>query len=177
MNVNVRNTAADSDETIKDIVEFLKAENITLTIAESCTAGEVCSLIANVSGCGSVLYSGYVVYDERAKQECLGVQAQTIQQFGLTSEEVAREMASGALGKHAPGEGRPNFALAITGTAESDDEENGVVCFAYAARNNGGLSLFSETQKFAGSRNQVRSGAALYAIRQLPGLFRHLTAS
>ncbi|HSX83945.1 MAG TPA: CinA family protein [Cellvibrio sp.] len=175
MNANVRNTATDADKTIKDIVEFLKSQKVTLTIAESCTAGEVCSLIANVSGCGSILYSGYVVYDERAKQECLGVQAKTIQQFGLTSEEVAREMASGALSRHTPGEGRPNFALAITGTAESDDEENGVVCFAYAARNNSDVSLISETKKFEGSRNEVRSKAARHAIIHIPEFYRQLT--
>jgi hypothetical protein len=104
------NAPPEVDEAIEDIVNFLKARQVTLTIAESCTAGEVCSLIANVSGCGSVLYSGYVVYDERAKQECLGVRAETIRQFGLTSEEVAREMACGALNRHPPSEGRPNFA-------------------------------------------------------------------
>lgn len=170
------NPTAESTKTINGIVNFLKAQEVTLTIAESCTAGEVCSLIANVSGCGSVLYSGYVVYDERAKQECLGVRAETIRQFGLTSEEVAREMASGALSRHPPGEGRPNLALAITGTAESDDEEDGVVCFAYAVRMKSDLSIISETRKFEGSRNQVRSNAAHYAISRLPELHRTLMA-
>ena len=175
MNRNAENAAANADDAIRDIVNFLKTHNVTLTIAESCTAGEVCSLIANVSGCGSVLYSGYVVYDERAKQECLGVRAETIRQFGLTSEEVAREMASGAFSRHTPGEGRPNLALAITGTAESDDEQNGVVCFAYAVRRDGDTSLFSETRKFEGSRNDVRSKAAHHAILSLPELYRALT--
>lgn len=168
------NAPPEVDEAIEDIVNFLKARQVTLTIAESCTAGEVCSLIANVSGCGSVLYSGYVVYDERAKQECLGVRAETIRQFGLTSEEVAREMACGALNRHPPSEGRPNFALAITGTAESNDEQDGVVCFAYAARIKGDIPILSETRKFEGSRNQVRSQAARHAIASLPGLYRTL---
>jgi PncC family amidohydrolase len=174
-----KNTNAEnhSDETINSIVNFLKAQDVTLTIAESCTAGEVCSLIANVSGCGSVLYSGYVVYDERAKQECLGVRAETIRQFGLTSEEVAREMAGGALSRHTPGEGRPNLAVAITGTAESNDEEDGVVCFAYAARVKGDISIVSETRKFEGSRNEVRSKAARHAIASLPELHRTLMAT
>lgn len=161
--------APETDESIEDVVNFLKAQEVTLTIAESCTAGEVCSLIANVSGCGSVLYSGYVVYDERAKQECLGVRAETIRQFGLTSEEVAREMACGALNRHPPSEGRPNFALAITGTAESNDEQDGVVCFAYAARIKGDIPILSETRKFEGSRNQ--SGPSCY--RQPSGPVPH----
>lgn len=174
MNTSAANTASEVEKSIHQVVNFLKAQQVTLTIAESCTAGEVCSLIANVSGCGSVLYSGYVVYDERAKQECLGVQAQTIRQFGLTSEEVAREMASGALSRHAPGDGRPNLALAITGTAESDDQQDGVVCFAYAARVSGELAVISETRRFEGARNQVRGEAARYAIARLPELHRTL---
>lgn len=173
MNTNVKNTAAD-DDAIHKVVHFLKNQDITLTIAESCTAGEVCSLIANVSGCGSLLYCGYVVYDERAKQEILGVGPETIQQFGLTSEEVAREMAAGALSRHAPGEGSPNFSLAITGTAESNDEQDGVVCFAYSTRTKGEIFTLSETQKFAGSRNEVRSKAARHAILKLPEIHRAL---
>lgn len=172
-----QNAKTDLNDAIVRVIEFLKARQIRLTIAESCTAGEVCSLIANVSGCGSVLYSGYVVYDEQAKRECLDVSAKTIKQFGLTSEEVASEMAKGALNRHVSGDERPNFALAITGTAESDNEEDGVVCFAYAQRQDSQIQVISETQKFLGPRNQVRSQAAHHALLKLPQIHRVLNAT
>lgn len=166
----------DAARTIDQVVHFLQARQVVLTVAESCTAGAVCSLIADVSGCGSVLYSGYVVYDERAKQECLDVSATTIAQFGLTSEEVAREMALGALKRHRAHEGGPNFSIAITGTAESQDEQNGVVCFAYATFVNGEISVLSETIKFTAPRNEVRKQAAHHAILSLPRYYEKLTA-
>jgi len=170
-------------EAIKNVVKFLKDHGRVLTTAESCTAGEVCSLIADVSGSGCVLYSGYVVYSEQAKQECLGVSPQTIQQFGLTSEEVAREMVLGALNNHKPAANdssekpKPNLAVAITGAAESDDEQDGVVCFAYAARDGDDIAVFSESVKFQAHRNEVRSRAAHHAILYLPTFCQRFTKS
>lgn len=156
------------------MVHFLQSRHIVLTTAESCTAGGVCSLIANVSGCGSALYGGYVVYDERAKQAYLGVQAATIEQFGLTSEEVAQEMARGALHCQQALEGGPNFSVAITGTAESQDEQDGVVCFAYATVLGNDIRVLSETIKFTASRNEVRKQAAYHAIQSLPRYYEKL---
>jgi competence/damage-inducible protein CinA C-terminal domain len=173
-NLTLRNT--DADRTLEQVVRFLQTRKVVLTLAESCTAGEACSLIANVTGCGSVLYSGYVVYDERAKQECLGVKPETIEKFGLTSEEVAREMASGALERYKNQEGRPNFAVAITGAAEASNEEDGVVCFAYAALVENAIVLLSETVKFTAERNEVRKQAAYHAIHSLPTYYTKLTA-
>ena len=175
--------AATPEENIIRVVEFLKDHKLVLSVAESCTAGEVCSLIADVPGCGGVLYSGFVVYNEQAKQECLGVHAQTIRTFGLTSEEVAREMASGALSRqnddtqnHDDAQ-RPNIALAITGTAESNDAEDGVVCFACAAVVENKLAILSETVRFEGSRNEVRSRAAHHAIDRLPRYYAQLRSN
>ena len=148
---------------IEGVVDFLKAHSLTLTTAESCTAGQICSSIADISGCGSVLHNGYVVYSELAKQHCLGVSAATIAEFGLTSEEVAQEMALGALRA-----GMANLAVAVTGTAESDDELDGIVCFAYAVKTGDDCQTISETVHFEGSRNEVRQSAAQHAILRLP---------
>lgn len=152
--------------TVKDVINFLCEKKVSLVTAESCTAGMVTSLLADVPGCGSILDTGYVVYTERAKHFCLGVNFQTMHLFGLTSEEVAREMALGALQRsHA------NFSIAITGTAESDDELNGVVCFGYATCIRNLQRVASETVKFAGERNEVRHLAAMHAITCIPKMY------
>jgi len=153
---------------VEEVVNFLDQHKLRLTLAESCTAGMVASLIATVSGCGSVLEFGYVVYSERAKHLSLGVHLQTIKTFGLTSEEVAKEMALGALERS-----QADIAIAITGTAESDDELNGVVCFAYALNDNG-LYVLGDTVRFDGDRNEVRTKAANHAISALPDFYNRL---
>ena len=150
-------------ESLEDVIKFLCDKKASLVIAESCTAGMMASRLADVPGCASILDIGYVVYTEHAKHYCLGVNLQTMKMFGLTSEEVAREMALGALKRSSA-----NFAIAITGTAESDDELNGVVCFACATQVGAALKVISETIKFVGERNEVREYAAMHAIKSIP---------
>jgi PncC family amidohydrolase len=154
---------------VEDVINFLCEKKLQLVSAESCTAGMITSLIADIPGCGSILEMGYVVYTEYAKHHCLGVDLQTMYLFGLTSEEVAREMALGALKRS-----RANIAVSVTGTAESDDELNGVVCFAYAIHFENGKKVISETVKFNGERNEVRHLAATHAITSIPAIYKKL---
>lgn len=156
-------------ENIKGVIEFLNRHDLSVTTAESCTAGLVAAFMADVSGCGTALQSGFVVYSAAAKTSHLDVSQQTIQTFGLTSEEVAREMAVGALKKSSA-----QLILSITGMAESDDCLNGVICFAYVLRTANGYKVISETKQFDGQRNEVRKSAALHALLAIPGVYEKL---
>src|SRR5690606_23630304 len=124
---------------------FLIRHQLMLTTAESCTAGLMTGLLADVAGCGKVLESGYVTDTVGAKPAVLGVSLQTVQNHGLTSEDVAREMAVGALRASAA-----TIALANTGLADADGDMDGVVCFACAMGIEGNARVVSETVKFDG---------------------------
>lgn len=154
---------------VKDVISFLNQRELSVTTVESCTAGLAAALMADISGCGSALQSGYIVYTEAAKHSCLGISLETMQTFGLTSEEVAKQMVIGAMNKCTA-----TIILAITGTAESDDCLNGIVCFAYALRTQQGYQLLSETKSFDGERNQVRKAAAMHAILSLPDIYEKI---
>jgi PncC family amidohydrolase len=78
-------------------VDYLREHSLVLTTAESCTAGKIVTLLSELEGSGSLIESGYVVYSPEAKQRLLRGSPQTIANFNLTSCEVAREMALGAL--------------------------------------------------------------------------------
>jgi nicotinamide-nucleotide amidase len=154
---------------VEQVVNFLSKYNLTLSTAESCTAGLIASLVAEIPGSGSVLDCGFLVYSAQAKNCCLGVSFQTIERYGLTSEEVAREMAIGALQVSSA-----DIALANTGLAEADGEMSGVQCFACAIRLDGHQGVVSETLQFAGQRNEVRYAAARYALSRLPYYYERL---
>ncbi|WKB52133.1 CinA family protein [Eleftheria terrae] len=156
---------------LDDVVGFMKAQELRLVTAESCTAGLIAATLADVPGAGALLESAYVVYSPEAKQRCLGVRPETIEHHNLTSEEVAREMACGAL-RQSPA----NVAIANTGVADAvdDDIPAGTQCFAWAFRDENvpdKLRVFSETRRFDGSRNEVRQRSAEYALQRLP--FHH----
>jgi nicotinamide-nucleotide amidase len=146
-------------------IDYLKQHQLTLTSAESCTAGKIITLLSEVRGGGSCIESGYVVYSPEAKQRLLGVRAYTIDTFNLTSCEVAREMAEGALRDSPAG-----VAVATTGLLGPDDMDGipaGTICFAWAYRIENRLSIFSRKERFMGSREQVQLDATLHALKWL----------
>ncbi|MFR0672318.1 CinA family protein [Enterobacterales bacterium AW_CKDN230030176-1A_HGKHYDSX7] len=150
---------------VERVLNYLKCHERVLTTAESCTAGRIVALLSEKAGTGCVLESGYVVYSPEAKQRLLGVQAQTIERCGLTSEDVAREMAAGALR-----DSSANVAIATTGVAGPEaqgDIAPGTVCFAWGFAGQGAPAMFSRTERFFGDRQAVLHQAALHGLIQL----------
>ncbi|WP_449432702.1 CinA family protein [Pseudomonas putida] len=145
-------------------LEYLKANHLLLTTAESCTAGCMVALLAAVPGTGEVLESGYVVYSPSAKQRLLGVSPQTIERYGLTSEAVAWEMALGALK-----DSNANVAVATTGVAGPESEGGvlpGTMCFAWAFAGEP-LAVFTRRQRFFGDRAEVMQQGALHGLTRM----------
>ena len=130
----------------------LLARKAMLATAESCTGGWVSQALTAIGGSSAWFERGFVTYSNAAKEEMLGVHAETLARHGAVSEAVAREMALGALAhSHA------SIALAVTGIAGpsggSAEKPVGTVCFAWAAA---GAPAHAETRHFAGDREAVR---------------------
>ncbi len=160
---------------IEALLDYLKRHKLYLTTAESCTAGLVVALLAKHPGSGECLDSGHVVYSPAAKKRLLGVSQEILDRFNLTSEEVARAMASGALN------GSPaNVAVATTGVAGPEPQGEiapGTLCFAWAFRlADGSTRLFSSTEQFAGDRSRILDEAARFALLRLPERHAQLLA-
>jgi hypothetical protein len=69
------------------------------TTAESCTGGLIAGLLTEIPGSSNMLERGFVVYSNAAKQELLGVPAETLTRHGAVSEQTAVAMAEGARGQ------------------------------------------------------------------------------
>lgn len=155
-------------------VDYLREHNLVFTTAESCTAGKIVTLLSEIEGSGELIESGYVVYSPEAKQRLLRVNPHTIETFNLTSCEVAREMALGALY-----DSTANVAVATTGILGPEDVDGipaGSVSFAWAFQSNQGRSLFSHKHRFFDTRCQVQLQAAEYALKHLPDYHRRALA-
>jgi len=153
----------------RQVVGYLRSRSLVLTTAESCTAGLIASMLAEVPGSGGCLDMGFVVYSPSAKSGFLGVRTETIERYGLTSEEVAREMAEGALAQR---EGCATVAVANTGIADKppggSELRAGTQCFAWSCVHGGRVITGSETVVFDGGRNEVRRSAARHALLGIP---------
>ena len=139
-----------------------KARGLMLATAESCTGGMVSAAITDIAGSSAIFDRGFVTYTNEAKTEMLGVQQTTLAAFGAVSEQVAAEMAQGALAHS-----RADVAVSITGIAGpggSEHKPEGRVCFGIATADD----LRTETVEFgARGRAKVRAAARDHALHLL----------
>lgn len=149
--------------TARDLLAAAGVAGLTVATAESCTGGGVAAAITDIAGSSAVFERGFVTYSNAAKQEMLGVRAGTLEAHGAVSEEVAREMAEGALARSGAG-----IAVAVTGIAGpggSGFKPEGRVCFALARR---GAATVAETVEFGAiGRAAVRAASVEHALRLL----------
>ena len=163
------------DHQLQSDLRYLQDNKLKLVTAESCTAGMIASTLADEPGSGCWLECAFVTYSEEAKMRCIGVKPETIKRHNLTSEEVAREMAEGALRA-----ANANVAISDTGVAGPGPGEGGIpagtICFAWSFEHKDGVTTFSETRRFDGDRNAVRHAATDYAINRIWHYHNALTA-
>lgn len=155
--------AAHIAGTTRALAEALLARNWTLALAESCTGGGIAAACTDLAGSSRWFERGFVTYSNAAKQELLGVHADTLQAHGAVSEAVVREMAAGAL-EHS----RADLALSVSGIAGPDggsvQKPVGTVWFGLAWREDGELRVEARQALFAGDRAAVRRQAVAFAL-------------
>lgn len=125
------------------LLGLARAQNAVIATAESCTAGLIAGAITEVAGSSDMFDRGFVTYSNTAKTAMLGVRDTTLTTYGAVSEEVAREMAEGAL-DHS----EATLAVSVTGIAGpggSEHKPEGRVCFGLAQS---GRSTTSQTVEF-----------------------------
>lgn len=87
----------EEEETLESVVfQSLTKRGETLSIAESCTGGEISSIFTTLPGVSSVFKGGVIAYDNKAKINILGVSKSIIEESGAVSEECVVAMAEGA---------------------------------------------------------------------------------
>ncbi len=147
---------------VAKLLDACRSANLRVATAESCTAGMVAAALTDVAGSSDVFERGFVTYTNLAKTEMLGVREATLAAVGAVSEEVAREMALGALVNS-----DAHLAVSITGIAGpggSEFKPEGRVCFGIATRD----GCETETIEFgAPGRSKVREAARNHALTLL----------
>ncbi|MBO6776589.1 MAG: CinA family protein [Marinibacterium sp.] len=145
------------------LLQAARDAGVMIATAESCTGGMVAVALTDIPGSSDVVERGFVTYTNRAKTEMLGVRQDTLADYGAVSEEVAREMADGALATSGA-----QLTVSITGIAGpggSEFKPEGRVCFGLARS---GADTQTETVEFgAPGRAKVRAAACDHALALL----------
>jgi nicotinamide-nucleotide amidase len=141
-----------------DLVARYKAAGLMAATAESCTGGLIAALLTEIPGSSNMLERGFVVYSNAAKQELLGVLAQTLTKHGAVSGETAVAMAEGAVRASLA-----DVAVSVTGIAGPDGgtaaKPVGLVHFACARR---GGPIVTREERFG---DIGRDGVRLASVR------------
>lgn len=99
------------------VVNMLKEKHLRLATAESCTGGYIGKRITDIPGSSEVFECGIISYSNEIKASVLGVSRDDLKQYGAVSEQVAKQMAVGALKVSGA-----DIAVSVTGIAGPDSD-------------------------------------------------------
>jgi len=94
------------------LLDICRAKQLKICVAESCTGGLLGARLTAIPGSSDVFVGGVIAYADEVKGRELGVSEKTLTEHGAVSQEVVREMATGARRKFGA-----DLSLAITGVA------------------------------------------------------------
>lgn len=147
--------------------DWLRAQGLTLSVAESCTGGLLSHRLTNVAGSSDYFAGGVMAYSYQAKERLLGVPHQMLETYGAVSEQTVMEMARGVRRVLQTG-----VSLAITGIAGPGggmpDKPVGLVYIALSAEDD------EECRRFVwdGDREQNKARSAQAALEMLAEYLR-----
>jgi len=141
------------------LLDRARAREVMIACAESCTGGMVAAALTDLPGSSAIFDRGFVTYTNAAKIDLLGVSPATLTAHGAVSEQVALEMARGALARSGA-----QIAVSITGIAGpggSEHKPEGRVCFGLVTAS----GIATQTQEFGAlGRDKVRRAARDFAL-------------
>lgn len=111
--------------------KLLIQNSATLSMAESCTGGEISRRITSIAGCSAFFKGSVVSYANEVKLDVIGVNALELDNCGAVSEAVVRQMAIGVKQLM-----KTDYSIATSGIAGPDGGSEhkpvGTVWFAIA---------------------------------------------
>lgn len=157
----------DDNSLAQVVVNTLIDRGLTITAAESLTAGKFQSTLGDVPGVSAVFPGGFVTYANAAKHDLLGVPQTVIATDGVVSEATAKEMAERSRQKL-----DTDFAVSFTGVAGPDALEGqpaGTVWLGLAQRDR---APRAKQLHLTGNRAKIRERSVMQALDWLRRILR-----
>lgn len=164
-------TSGNVDEAFveRDVVDLLIGKGWHISFAESCTGGLAVAKIVSVPDASKVLNASHVTYANAAKIDYLDVRTSSIEQYGVVSEQVAKEMAIGVAKRNNAEVGVGISGIAGPGGA-TEKKPVGMVCFGFYVN---GIT-YTYTMRFGNiGRNNVRDASVDFVYETLRNLLNN----
>jgi nicotinamide-nucleotide amidase len=156
-------------ELVGELGDRLRDRSETVAVAESATGGAVGAALTAVPGASDYFDRSVVAYAYDAKRQLLGVRRETLDDHGVVSAPVAREMAMGIRDTADSTWGLATTAIAGPGGGtEEHPVGTAFVAVAYAAPwETGDSYAVVEGYEFDGDRTAVRKATVERALADL----------
>lgn len=150
---SINNTVKTPDKA-KYIIKRLTKLGKTITFAESCTGGLLCSNFIENAGSSAVVKESVVTYCNEAKIKRLGVAEDIINKYTEVSEETAVAMAVGARNRTGA-----DIAVSVTGFAGPDGGSKEIPVGTVYIGISSDKGDYAVKNNFEGTRNNIRNHA------------------
>ena len=142
----------------EQVIALAKKAGLSIAIAESITGGALASALISIDGASEVVLGSIVAYQDRIKEQLLGVSPALIANQSAVDAEVAAQMAEGVRDRLSKAAGKDLgsvIGIATTGVAGPSSVSGRMAGEVFIAISSSqGVTVYSEN--FEGSRNQVR---------------------
>ena len=132
----------------KSIAKILTEKKLTLSTAESCSAGGLSFSICSVPGSSIYFLGGIIAYSNKSKHRELNVNLDDLRKYSEVSEVVAKQMSIGVKNRF-----DSDFSIATTGYAGPKGDSVGKVFISISTPEKTTINEYL----FKGTREEITS--------------------
>jgi PncC family amidohydrolase len=154
-------------KTARNIHRIFREKGLTLSLAESCTAGLISHYLTTVPGASRIYAAGVVTYSADAKKRILGIPQKVIDTHGIVSEQTAKQMA-----RRVRSLTKTDVSVSTTGNLGPDVIENKPKGLVYVAVSTKKRTVAKKLM-LKGTRGQIKEIAVIAALSFLLEVIAH----
>ena len=150
----------------KSIIKLLGKKKLTLSVAESVTAGALAAELTSIAGASKVFVGGVIAYSDQVKISELKVKKNDLSKYTAVSEQVAIAMAIGARERF-----NTDIAISTTGVAgpgRAYGQKAGTAWVGVASKK----ECFAVALSLTGDRETIRHAIITSALASLERILK-----
>ena len=148
-------------KTINDLIK----KNISISIAESFTGGQIIKTLTDIPGISKVFNMGLVTYSNESKKLLLGISFSIINKYGAVSEEVSKLMS-----KNLSKISKSDLSISTTGIAgpsgATKNKPIGLIFITFTFKK----KTYTFKKKLYGSRSKIQKDAVDLCFKEIKKL-------
>ena len=148
-------------KTINDLIK----KNISISIAESFTGGQIIKTLTDIPGISKVFNMGLVTYSNESKKLLLGISFSIINKYGAVSDEVSKLMS-----KNLSKISKSDLSISTTGIAgpsgATKNKPIGLIFITFTYKK----KSYTFKKKLYGSRSKIQKDAVDLCFKEIKKL-------